>query len=127
MEASAFVNGGSYSDLMLLDIRMPGKSGLDVVREAEPKPAYPIVAMTGHVDTDAQEEFRCGVDWRVPLRDFWSFVNGCALCGLLAPGSLASKASLASRSRSTACEAHWWLVVNGLPGSPSRPVRDCSS
>ena len=46
-------------DVMLLDIRMPGKSGVDVVRELQGRmPPFPIVAMTGHVDTDAQDEFR---------------------------------------------------------------------
>ena len=46
---------------MLLDIRMPGKTGLDVVKEVQNSlPPYPIVAMTGHVDADAQQEFRYG-------------------------------------------------------------------
>ena len=57
-EAAQFVASGTDVDIMLLDIRMPGKSGIDVVREAAVKPRYPIVAMTGHVDIEAQEEFR---------------------------------------------------------------------
>jgi FixJ family two-component response regulator len=43
---------------MLLDIRMPGLYGVEVMRLASPKPPYPVVAMTGHVDAEAQEEFR---------------------------------------------------------------------
>ena len=44
---------------MLLDIRMPGKSGLEVMRDADPMPPYPVIAMTGHVDAEALAEFRC--------------------------------------------------------------------
>ena len=45
--------------MMLLDIRMPGKTGLEVMREVQDQlPPYPIVAMTGHVDVDAQAEFK---------------------------------------------------------------------
>ena len=43
---------------MLLDIRMPGMHGVDVMRCAAQAPPYPVVAMTGHVDADAQEEFK---------------------------------------------------------------------
>ena len=57
-EAAAFLARGDVVDVMLLDIRMPGKTGLDAVRETKSLPNYPIVAMTGHVDTDAQQEFR---------------------------------------------------------------------
>ena len=56
--AAAFLARADDVDVMLLDIRMPGKTGLDAVREAKKLPNYPIVAMTGHVDTDAQQEFR---------------------------------------------------------------------
>ena len=58
-DAADFIARGEEVDLMLLDIRMPGKSGLDVVKEATVRPRYPIVAMTGHVDIEAQDEFRC--------------------------------------------------------------------
>ena len=57
-EASNFLMGEQVVDVMLLDIRMPGRSGLDVVRELSDGPPFPIVAMTGHVDSDAQDEFR---------------------------------------------------------------------
>jgi CheY-like chemotaxis protein len=43
---------------MLLDIRMPGKSGIEVMRDADPKPVYPVIAMTSHVDGEALAEFR---------------------------------------------------------------------
>lgn len=43
-------------DVMLLDIRMPGKSGLEVMEEI--KPDIPVVAMTGNVDRDSIEEYR---------------------------------------------------------------------
>ena len=62
--AAAFLARGDIVDVMLLDIRMPGKTGLDAVRETKSLPNYPIVAMTGHVDPDAQQEFRYAV---VPL------------------------------------------------------------
>ena len=59
LEAAEFIARGGDADLMLLDIRMPGKTGLDVVREVQDQlPPYPIVAMTGHVDVDAQAEFK---------------------------------------------------------------------
>ena len=59
--ASEFLDSNQPADLMLLDIQMPGKTGLEVVRDAERggRLRLPIVAMTGHVDVDAQEEFRC--------------------------------------------------------------------
>ena len=60
---------GADVDVMLLDIRMPGKSGLEAVLEASPRPKYPIIAMTGHVDTDAQSDFRYD-DFKLNLYDF---------------------------------------------------------
>ena len=74
-EASEFVNRGDVVDVMLLDIRMPGKSGVDVVRDAVLPPRYPIVAMTGHVDADAQVEFRCE-GWCTPPCGLLS----CSVC-----------------------------------------------
>ena len=48
---------------MLLDIRLPCKSGVEVLRDYGRKPEYPVVALTGHVDVEAQEQFRaCGFD-----------------------------------------------------------------
>ncbi len=47
--------------IMLLDIHLPGLSGLEVMKlPGLPKPnIYPVFAMTGHVDPDALEDFRC--------------------------------------------------------------------
>ena len=43
---------------MLLDIRMPGIHGVDIMRLPGPRPSFPVIAMTGHVDAEAQEEFK---------------------------------------------------------------------
>ncbi len=44
MEALEFIEAGAPADIMLLDIRMPVKSGTDVMREcARALPAYPVV------------------------------------------------------------------------------------
>ncbi len=56
--ASDFIASGEHVDAMLLDIMMPGKSGLEVLMAAIPKPAYPVVAMTGHVDAESRDDFR---------------------------------------------------------------------
>lgn len=45
-------------DIMLLDIRMPIKSGVEVMREFGPVTPFPVVAMTGNVDRDSVEEYR---------------------------------------------------------------------
>ncbi len=58
MQAAAFIRNGEPADVMLLDIRMPGKSGLDVVEEAISPPPFPIIAMTGDVDVETQEHFK---------------------------------------------------------------------
>ena len=58
LEVAEFFERGEHVDCMLLDIRMPGKTGLEALQEARVKPTYPVYAMTGHVDTEAQEEFR---------------------------------------------------------------------
>ena len=55
---SEFFEAGNSVDVMLLDIRMPVKSGLEAVRDAAGLPPYPIIAMTGHVDTEAQNDFK---------------------------------------------------------------------
>ena len=64
IEASEFIESGQPADVMLLDIHMPGKGGIDVLYDAVVKPPYPIIAMTGHVDADAQADFRCDADGR---------------------------------------------------------------
>jgi CheY-like chemotaxis protein len=48
----------NHIDVMLLDIRMPGKSGLDVMQEAPRPLPFPVVAMTGNVDKESLEEYR---------------------------------------------------------------------
>jgi CheY-like chemotaxis protein len=48
-----------HVDIMLLDIRMPGKSGLDVMQEAPRPLPFPVVAMTGNVDKESLEEYKC--------------------------------------------------------------------
>ena len=58
-EAAAFIQSPSVAvDIMLLDIRMPGVHGVDVMRQAQSPPPYPVIAMTGHVDAEAQEAVR---------------------------------------------------------------------
>ena len=59
MEASEYIQRGGAADVMLLDIRMPLRSGVEVVEGcAGSPPPYPIVAMTGHVDIEARDQFR---------------------------------------------------------------------
>jgi CheY-like chemotaxis protein len=59
VEASQFIDSGSPADIMLLDIRMPLRSGVEVVEGCAHRwPPYPIVAMTGHVDVEAREQFK---------------------------------------------------------------------
>ncbi len=44
LEAHEFIESGAPADIMLLDIRMPVKSGTDVMRDcADLLPAYPVV------------------------------------------------------------------------------------
>lgn len=46
-------------DLVLLDVQMPGMSGIDVAREARRRGAdWPLVALTAHALADEQERFR---------------------------------------------------------------------
>jgi CheY-like chemotaxis protein len=56
--AQAFISSGEHVDAMLLDIMMPGMSGLEVLATASPFPVYPVVAMTGHADAESQDGFR---------------------------------------------------------------------
>ena len=58
MEASSFLGSGEPADLMLMDIRMPGRSGLEVMQELEKPPPFPVIAMTGQVEYDMQNEYR---------------------------------------------------------------------
>ena len=44
--------------VMLLDIRMPGMSGMEVLREYGKAPPFPVVAMTGNVDVDSVAAYR---------------------------------------------------------------------
>lgn len=44
LEAHEFIESGAPADIMLLDIRMPVKSGTDVMRDcADLLPTYPVV------------------------------------------------------------------------------------
>jgi CheY-like chemotaxis protein len=45
-----FLNSSPRLDLVFMDIRMPGKGGLDVLREAPPQ--CPVVVMTGNVEAN---------------------------------------------------------------------------
>ena len=59
ISASGFIESQQVVDLMLLDIRMPDKTGLEVVADLDGiLPPYPIIAMTGHVDEDALAQFK---------------------------------------------------------------------
>jgi CheY-like chemotaxis protein len=49
----------AQADLMFLDIRMPGKSGLDVMKELGKAPPFPVIAMTGNVDNESIDEYKC--------------------------------------------------------------------
>ncbi len=42
----------THPDVVLLDIRMPGKNGLDVLAEITREPRHPVVAMLTTFDTD---------------------------------------------------------------------------
>ena len=46
------------SDVMLLDIRMPGKSGLEVMAEAAKPLPFPVIAMTGNVDVESVATYK---------------------------------------------------------------------
>ena len=43
---------------MLLDIRMPGMSGMDVMKTYGKPTPFPVVAMTGNVDVDSVDAYR---------------------------------------------------------------------
>ncbi|MCU0491754.1 MAG: response regulator [Chloroflexaceae bacterium] len=51
-------------DLILMDIQMPGKSGIDAVKELRVDPAFqhvPIIGLTGHVqDYDSHQLVQAG-------------------------------------------------------------------
>ena len=53
---------GSVPDYMLLDIRMPDISGLEVLREAKSRhPSLKVVMVTAMADSESMNEaFRCG-------------------------------------------------------------------
>ena len=44
--------------VMLLDIRMPGMSGMDVMKTYGKPTPFPVVAMTGNVDVDSVNAYR---------------------------------------------------------------------
>ena len=44
--------------VMLLDIRKPGKSGLEVMAEAAKPLPFPVIAMTGNVDVESVASYR---------------------------------------------------------------------
>ncbi len=59
-EASAFMASGVPVDVVLLDIRMPGKSGIEVMKDmpVRARSMYPVYAMTGVVDVDMVAELK---------------------------------------------------------------------
>jgi CheY-like chemotaxis protein len=70
---------------MFLDIRMPGKSGIEVMRELGEAPPFPVVAMTGNVDRDSVDEYRCPPilpKYREPYAVLNVFVVDSQNCGL---------------------------------------------
>jgi CheY-like chemotaxis protein len=45
---------GDAPDVLMTDIRMPGRSGLDLLREIQgSRPGLPVIVMTAHSDLDA--------------------------------------------------------------------------
>ena len=107
---------------MLLDIRMPGMSGVDVVRQC-PKPLpFPIFAMTGHVDADSQEEFRSV--WARCSCVCTSLVHVCAcicvsVCVQLWP--VPSNAEVAGAVRIPVAYPDWSHRVAGFTGCLAKP------
>ncbi len=60
-EPSRTVHHPAAVDVMLLDIRMPGRTGTDVVKACTAATGAlpcPVVAMTGNVDKDSVEEYK---------------------------------------------------------------------
>lgn len=51
------------ADIMFLDIFMPGKSGIEVVRDIVGPHPFPIVAMTGNVDNASVANYKCVRLW----------------------------------------------------------------
>ncbi len=71
---------------MLLDIRMPLRSGVEVVEGcAGSPPAYPIVAMTGHVDIEARDQFRWGSLRQACAPRTWCSTRARVVALLLSP------------------------------------------
>ena len=56
---STGTSSASIADVMFLDIFMPGKSGVEVMREVGGRPPFPVVAMTGNVDKDSVDTYKC--------------------------------------------------------------------
>jgi CheY-like chemotaxis protein len=81
-------------DVMFLDIRMPGKSGIDVMKEiAGPLPC-PVIAMTGNVDKDSVNEYKY-VRGAISLG--FVFLLSRLICVVPIPGRHGSRDALGNR------------------------------
>ena len=56
-EALQYLTSEAAADIMFMDIRMPGRTGVEVMQQA-PRPAFPVVAMTAQVEEEMQVLFR---------------------------------------------------------------------
>ncbi len=45
-------------DIMLLDIRMPGMSGIELMQALQPRLTFPVVAVTGSVEPQTIAELK---------------------------------------------------------------------
>ena len=111
-------------DVMFMDIRMPGKSGLDVMREAAPLPSIPIIAMTGNVDVDSVNEYRyvtmrCSPSWgafcdkaALPLALPCVYVMLCRAAGFVGCVGKPFDVSTLKEALAMALQHRWFCFVS---------------